>query len=284
MRLEVDGLAFGYPGALVGRDVSFGLQGGEVLCLLGPNGSGKTTLFKTVLRLLEPRAGTVTVDGESIARWSLRRLARSFGYVPQAGALFPFTLREVVLMGRTAHVGLFATPSRRDREIAEESLAALEIGHLAERLYTEVSGGERQLALVARALAQEPRVLVMDEPTASLDFGNQVRVLAEIQALARRGIAVVLSTHDPDHAFLCGHRVALLHGGRLARLGTPAEVVTPACLREIYGVEVDVLVLPDDQGGRRVCVPRLARSAGVSSGAEGAGGADGGAPGRPAWD
>jgi iron complex transport system ATP-binding protein len=270
MRLEVDRLAFGYPGTLVGRDVSFGLRAGEVLCLLGPNGSGKTTLFKTVLRLLEPRAGTVTVDGESIARWSRRRLAQSFGYVPQAQAtFFPFTLREVVLMGRTAHVGLFATPSRRDREIAEESLAALEIGHLAARLYTEVSGGERQLALVARALAQEPRLLVMDEPTASLDFGNQVRVLAEIQALARRGIAVVLSTHDPDHAFLCGHRVALLHGGRLARLGAPAEVVTAECLREIYGVEVDVLALPDDRGGRRVCVPRLTRPGGVPPGGTG---------------
>lgn len=279
MRLEVDRLAYGYPDTLVGRDVSFGLGGGEVLCLLGPNGSGKTTLFKTVLRLLEPRAGRVLVDGESIARWSRRRLARSFGYVPQAqAALFPFTLREVVLMGRTAHVGLFATPSRRDREIAEESLAALEIGHLAARPYTEVSGGERQLALVARALAQEPRILVMDEPTASLDFGNQVRVLAEIQALARRGIAVVLSTHDPDHAFLCGHQVALLHRGQLARLGTPAEVVTPAALLEIYGVEVDVLLLTDDHGGRRVCVPRLTRSRGVSSGAEG------GPPGRATWD
>jgi iron complex transport system ATP-binding protein len=269
-RLEVDGLGFGYPDRLVGQDVSFRLAAGEVLCLLGPNGSGKTTLFKTVLRLLEPKAGTVAVDGESIAGWSRRRLARSFGYVPQAQAtLFPFTLREVVLMGRTAHVGLFATPSRRDREIAEESLAGLEIGHLAARPYTEVSGGERQLALVARALAQEPRILVMDEPTASLDFGNQVRVLAEIQALARRGIAVVLSTHDPDHAFLCGHRVALLHEGRLARLGTPEAVVTAESLREIYGVEVDVLALPDDRGGRRVCVPRLTRPGGVPPGGTG---------------
>jgi iron complex transport system ATP-binding protein len=269
MRLEVDGLAFGYRDRVIGRDVSFQLAAGEVLCLLGPNGSGKTTLFKTVLRLLEPKAGTVAIDGEPIAGWSRRRLAQSFGYVPQAQAtLFPFTLQEVVLMGRTAHVGLFATPSRRDREIAEESLALLEIGHLAARPYTEVSGGERQLALVARALAQEPRILVMDEPTASLDFGNQVRVLAEIQALAGRGIAVVLSTHDPDHAFLCGHRVALLHDGRLARLGPPEEVVTAESLREIYGVEVDVLALPDDRSGRRVCVPRLTRPGSVSSGPE----------------
>jgi iron complex transport system ATP-binding protein len=270
MRLEVDGLTFGYRDQVVGQDVSFRLAAGEVLCLLGPNGSGKTTLFKTVLRLLPPKAGTVAVDGEPIARWSRRRLARSLGYVPQAQAVpFPFTLREIVLMGRTAHVGLFAAPSRRDREVAEETLASLDIGHLAARPYTEVSGGERQLALVARALAQEPRILVMDEPTASLDFGNQVRVLAEIQALAGRGIAVVLSTHDPDHAFLCAHRVALLHGGRLARLGTPEEVVTAESLRETYGVDVDVLALPGAGGGRRVCVPRLARPAAVSSGTDG---------------
>src|SRR4030095_13678221 len=120
---------------------------------------------------------------------------------------FPFTVRDVVLMGRTAHIDLFATPSARDIEVAEEMLDLLGIVHLADQPYTEISGGERQITLVARALAQEPKILVMDEPTASLDFGNQVRVLSEIKALAGRGIAVILSTHDPDQAFLCAHRV-----------------------------------------------------------------------------
>jgi iron complex transport system ATP-binding protein len=131
-----------------------------------------------------------------------------------------------------------------------------------------VSGGERQLALVARALAQEPRILVMDEPTASLDFGNQVRVLAAVRGLAERGIAVVLSTHDPDHGLLCAHRAALLDHGRLVRLGTPEEVVTTEHLREIYGVEVDVLRLAEGAHRRSVCVPRLTPGAGVSSGTE----------------
>ena len=262
MRLDVQDLAFGYPGKEVGREVSFGLAGGEILCLLGPNGGGKTTLFKTILRLLAPRRGRVDVDGEPVASWSRRRLARVFGYVPQAQlGGFPFTVAEIVLMGRTAHIAPFATPSRGDRAIAEDMLAVLGIGHLAARPYTEISGGERQLTLIARALAQEPAILVMDEPTASLDFGNQVRVLGEIEQLARRGIAVMLSTHDPDHAFLCAHRVALLHQGRLARLGPPDEVITRESLREVYGVEVTVTEVPRADGRvARVCIPALGPS------------------------
>jgi iron complex transport system ATP-binding protein len=137
-------------------------------------------------------------------------------------------------------------------------LAVLGIDHLATQPYTEISGGERQLTLIARALAQQPAILVMDEPTASLDFGNQVRVLGEIEHLARRGMAVMLSTHDPDHAFLCAHQVALLHQGRLARLGPPDEVITRESLREVYGVEVTVMELAGAEGRvARVCVPAL---------------------------
>ncbi len=262
MRLTVEDLAFGYPGKPVGRDVSFALDGGEVLCLLGPNGGGKTTLFKTILRLLAPQHGRVAVDGAPVAGWSRRDLARVFGYVPQAQlGVFPFTVLEMVLMGRTAHVGPFSTPSRRDRQVAEEMLALLGIGHLGARPYTEISGGERQLTLIARALAQQPAILVMDEPTASLDFGNQVRVLGEIAQLARRGIAVMLSTHDPDHAFLCAHRVALLHEGRLARLGAPEEVITRESLHAVYGVEVTVLEIARADGRvTRVCVPAVRAS------------------------
>ena len=177
MNLRVEKLSFGYGRMIVGNDVSFTLDAGEVLCLLGPNGAGKTTLFKTILGLVPPLGGTVMADGAAIHQWSRQSLARVFGYVPQAQlGFFPFTIREVVLMGRTARIGLFGTPSARDGEIADELLRLLNIDNLADRPYTDVSGGERQLALIARALAQEPQVLVMDEPTASLDFGNQVRV------------------------------------------------------------------------------------------------------------
>lgn len=254
MTLGAENLGFGYRGRRVGRSVSLEIRAGEVLCLLGPNGGGKTTLMKTLLGLLPPLEGAVTLDGEDIARWPRRRLARAIGYVPQAhAAFFPFTVTEIVLMGRSAHIDLFAAPSRADRAVAERALATLGIAHLGERVYTEISGGERQLALIARALAQEPRFLVMDEPTASLDFGNQVRVLDQIAALARSGIAVVFSTHDPDHAFLCGDRVALLRDGIIDSIGAPEAVITASALKRLYGVEVQVVDLPDH--ATRTCVP-----------------------------
>ncbi|MFQ5546544.1 MAG: ABC transporter ATP-binding protein, partial [Acidiferrobacterales bacterium] len=263
MRLTVDRLAFGYPSKLVGEDASFTLGPGEVVCLLGPNGSGKTTLFKTVLGLLVPHGGMVSIDGEATASWSRRRLARAMGYVPQAhNAFFPFSVLEAVLMGRTPHMGLFASPSKSDIAIAEQVLETLNISHLRDAIYTRISGGERQLALIARALAQEPEILIMDEPTASLDFGNQMLVLNQIRRLAASGIAIILSTHDPDHAFHCAHRVAMLHEGRLAHLGVPEEVITSESLKQLYGVDVSVVELPEYTGsnGRpaHVCVPSQA--------------------------
>ncbi len=255
--LAVEDLAFGYGARTVGAEVSFSLQAGEVLCLLGPNGGGKTTLFKTLLGLLPAKAGRIRLDGADLSRWPRARVARAIAYVPQAhAAFFPFTVREVVLMGRAARLKPFAGPGRADAEAAEAALATLGIGHLAERIYTEISGGERQMALIARALAGEPRILVMDEPTASLDFGNQTRVLEQVRRLSATGIAVVLSTHDPGHAFLCADRVALLHGGRLVALGRPEDTITPAILARVYGVAVAVVPLPGH--GRSVCTPILA--------------------------
>jgi len=161
-----------------------------------------------------------------------------------------------VLMGRTAHRGVFAAPSGADRRAADEAIAALGIEHLAQREWLRVSGGERQLALVARALAQEPLILVLDEPTASLDFGNQVRVLDAVRSLAeQRGLSVLLSTHHPEQAFACADRVAVLAGGALLRIGAPADVITPETLRACYSVDVAVLPVADDR--YRVCVPRL---------------------------
>ena len=257
MKLEASHLDFGYGARRVGRDVSLSVTAGEVLCLLGPNGSGKTTLFKTLLGLLPAQGGEVQVDGSDLKARARDEVARLVSYVPQAhAAFFPFTVEEVVLMGRTAHLGLFSSPSRRDREAARAAIARMRIEHLAHSVYTRISGGERQLTLIARALAQEARVAVMDEPTANLDFGNQVRVLQHIQALAQSGIGVLLSTHDPDHAFICADRVALLHDGHLARLGTPAATITADSLREIYGVEVAVIRVPVADGSeRRVCIP-----------------------------
>ncbi len=258
--LAVDNLAFGYRNKPVGRDVSFTVAAGETLGLLGPNGCGKTTLFRTILGLLAPQGGRVLIEDGEVAAMSRQAIARQFGYVPQAHAgYFPFAVRDVVLMGRTAHVGLFAAPGERDRAIAERMLDTLGIAHLADRTYTQISGGERQLALIARALAQEPRILVMDEPTANLDFGNQVRVLERIRALSREGMTVILSTHDPDQAFQCCDRVVLIHQGRMLACAPPEQAITPASLRQLYGVDVAVVEIDSPEAGRplRICTPTL---------------------------
>ena len=253
--LDVKDLAFGFPGRTVGRDVSFTLGAGEVMCVLGPNGGGKTTLFRTLLGLLPRHAGNILVNSDALDSLPRGEIARRVGYVPQGhAAYFAFTVLEFVLMGRTAHLGTFAAPASRDFTVARQALESLGIAALAGRPVTEISGGERQLALVARALAQEPRLLVLDEPTASLDFGNQVRVLERIAALAGQGIAILFSSHHPDHAFLCAGRALLLAESRALEIGRPQDVIRSDTLQRMYGVPVQVL---STEAGMHACLPRL---------------------------
>ncbi|MGQ9495868.1 MAG: ABC transporter ATP-binding protein [Thermoanaerobaculaceae bacterium] len=235
--LETCDLAIGYRHRAVGEDINLALEAGNILCLLGPNGAGKTTLLRTLLGILPPLAGTVRVAGRPLAAWSRPALAKQLAYVPHSHAgLFAFTVEEVVLMGRTAHIGRFATPSAHDRDIARDCLARLGIGHLANRAYTEISSGERQLALIARALAQEAFILILDEPTASLDFGNQLRVLREIQALKGRGLSILMSTHQPEHALRVADRIALLKSGRIVAQG-PRDLATAQTLAALYAAD-----------------------------------------------
>ncbi|WP_439615122.1 ABC transporter ATP-binding protein [Shinella sp.] len=255
MTLALKSLAFGYRDREIGHAVSLSLAEGEVLALLGANGAGKTTLFKTMLGLLPVQAGAVTLDGKPLSAWSRRERALRIAYVPQAHATpFPFTVRDVVLMGRAAHLRAFAMPGERDRAIADAALESLGITGLADTSCTEISGGERQLALIARALAQQARIIVMDEPTANLDYGNQMRLLAHIRTLAGQGLAIVLSTHNPDHALQVADRVALLKGGTLMALGAPADTLTPQTLKDIYGI--DVVIGRVDGSEALVCAPR----------------------------
>ena len=260
MTLEASRLDIGYPGYPVAGGIDVSVAGGEVLCLLGPNGSGKTTLFKTLLGLLPARGGEVRLDGRVLSSLSRSEVARRIAYVPQAHtAHFPYRVLDMVLMGRTAHLGLFATPGQQDRRRAAEALDALGIAELANAEYTRISGGQRQLALIARALAQDAPILVMDEPTASLDFGNQVMVLSHVRARAATGLAIVLSTHDPDHAFACASTVCILADGHVQARGSPAEVITAERLHRIYGVSVTIETLAS---GQTVCVPAFASLAG----------------------
>lgn len=262
MRLACENLACGYGGHAVASGVTLALSAGETVCLLGPNGGGKTTLFKTLLGLLAPVAGHVRIDGTDIAQLPRSAVARRLGYVPQAQpGYFPYSVEEMVLLGRTAHLGLFARPSAADRAAALAALARLGIGHLAPRIYTEISGGERQLTLVARALAAEPQIIVMDEPTASLDFGNRARVLAQIAMLRAQGVGIVMSTHDPDQALAHADKVALLHEGTLAAYGVPQSVVTAQALSALYGIGVEIVAGTCRDGTRvSVCVAHQNRA------------------------
>lgn len=261
MILELEGLACGYGRRTVISDISFTVEPGENLCLLGPNGVGKTTLFRTILGLLTPQKGRILLNGRNMADYSLRQRAQRLAYVPQAHTPpFPFRALDVVLTGRTAHIGITATPTTRDFDIAEESLETLGALDLAERTYTELSGGERQLILIARALAQRPDVLIMDEPSSSLDFGNQTRLLALIASLVRSGdLAVVMSSHFPNQAFSCASKVGLMKDGSMLALGHPDDVLTGDNLELLYGIEVEILQTSERGGARRrVCAPCLA--------------------------
>lgn len=253
MTLACSALAYGYGRRTVGSGVSLAVAPGEVVCLLGPNGGGKTTLFKTLLGLLPAQAGSIMLGRDPLADLSRAEVARRVAYVPQAaGGYFPFSVREVVLMGRAAHLGAFSGPAVADRQLAEKAIARVGIAHLAHAEFTRISGGERQLVLLARALAQAAPIIVLDEPTANLDFGNQVRVLAEIRRLAADGVGILWATHAPDHVLECADRVALVASGGLKSYGATDAVVDGAALSDLYGVAIEIRSLPG--GERRVCV------------------------------
>ena len=250
--LEARQLVIGYGRTEIARGLDLELGAGSVTCLLGPNGIGKTTLFKTLLGLIPPLSGSVAINGRDLSGLDRPAIARQIAYVPQAQTgEFPFTVLDLVVMGRTAHLGAFGGPRPADYAAAMAALDRLGVAALAERDSTRISGGQRQLALIARALAQQAGIIMMDEPTASLDLGNRMLVLDTIRALAGSGLSVVLSTHEPEQAFVVADRVAIL--GRHRFVTGPVEtVMTPGELSDLYGVALTVERTPS---GRLVVGP-----------------------------
>ena len=255
--IEVRDLSYTYPGssgtALEG--ISLRAAPGEVVTVLGPNGSGKTTLFQCLLGIRKPREGAVLIGGKSICGMTRPEIARMVAVVPQDHEPpFPYLALDVVLMGRAAHLGLFFAPSGKDRDIARRAMATMGIEALAHRPYTRISGGERQLVLIARCLAQQAPVMLLDEPTAHLDFRNQVEVLAQVKSIAKEnGLVAVLNLHDPNMALLFSDRVLLLKKGACIGEGRPGEVVTGENLLALYGLEVEFL----SGNGHRVVCPKM---------------------------
>ena len=259
LTLRVEHLQFSYDRDVpLLDDVSFALAAGDVLCLLGPNGSGKTTLLRCVLGIHRAAAGTVWVQGRNLAALTTKQVARELAYVPQGTlAVFPYTAFEVVLMGRSPHLRFMAGPTTADRHLAMAAMDQLGIRHLTARRFPELSGGERQMVLIARALAQGSRVLIMDEPMANLDYGNQVRILHTIHALAQQRYSILLTSHVPDHAFLVCNQVGLLTNGQLHGPGSPQEIITDQALSQLYDTPMRVIhvQLPEcPAAGLSLCV------------------------------
>ena len=258
MTLEAIGLTCGYGRDVIIGNISLKVETGDIVCLLGPNGAGKTTFFRTMLGFITPLGGSVRIDGKDISRFKASERAKRIAYVPQAGTIpFPFTVEEVVTMGRNAHSAGLRRPSSRDRAKALECMEELGIAHLGGKMYTRISGGERQMALIARALAQETSFLVMDEPTSNLDFGNQVRILEHLEVLRQKGLGIVMTTHSPDQALLCGTKAVAFNNGTKAVHGRPDRIITAPLMQKLYGVDVLIRGMDTGQGEISVCVPRL---------------------------
>ncbi|WP_303728716.1 ABC transporter ATP-binding protein [Paracoccus solventivorans] len=237
--IEARGLVIGHHGRPLIAGIDLQLGPAEVLCLLGPNGAGKTTLFRTLLGLIPPLGGRITLDGQPLAGLSRTRIASRLAHVPQALATpFAFTALDIVLMGAAAGLGPFARPGPRETARARAALHRLGIADLAGAEVTSLSGGQRQLVLIARALAQDAAAIIMDEPTASLDFANRRQVNEAIRWLVAQGTAIILSTHDPDQAAALGDRAVLLNRSGVVAAGRAEQALTAANLSQLYGIPV----------------------------------------------
>ena len=251
MRLEVKNLSFGYgPERLVLDNISFEMEGNGIYCILGVNGTGKSTLLKCLIGE-EKADGEVILDGKNYEYYSERETARKIAYLPQNHVpTFPFRVMDVVMMGRSAHMRYFASPGEAEEKIALDNLRFLGIEQLKEKPYTNISGGERQLVLIAAALTQQPEFLIMDEPTAHLDFGNTHRFLELVKKLHDRGIGILMTTHFPDQALYLNADTFILQDGHLASTGKAEEVISEKAMSSLYGLPVHIGTI----GERRICV------------------------------
>lgn len=254
MILEVKDLSYRYDNSRqIFHHVNFSLDKGEVLSILGTNGAGKSTLLNCIANLFKPHTGEIRLNGTPMASMHMREVAKIIGYVPQIHTpAYAYSVREFVVMGRTPYIGAFATPSAKDYQIADEALERMRIAHLRDKAYTEISGGERQQVTIARVITQQPQIILLDEPTAHLDYGNQYRVVQMVKQLASEGYALIMTTHNPDHAIILNGKVAILNREGVLGVGQAAETLSKDTLSSLYGLEIKTVF--DEDAQRNICV------------------------------
>ena len=257
MLLEIENVFGGYGNGDILKGVSCSADYGDVLCLLGPNGCGKTTLFRMILRALPAAKGNIMLAGKNINKYSTKELANMIAYIPQYHSpVFAYTVLDVVIMGRASHFSDFETPKEPDREAAFAALEKVNALHLANKKYTSLSGGQRQLVLIARAICQSAKIFIMDEPAANLDYANHQLLMEVIAGLAQQGYCIIMSTHSPEHPFSVGNKVLLMKSGEVYGFGSPKETITSEALQFVYDIEMDVITTHDRYGCERtICLP-----------------------------
>ncbi|MDD2357831.1 MAG: ABC transporter ATP-binding protein [Thiovulaceae bacterium] len=249
--VSVKNLKFSYPKREVLQGIDFELYQGEVVSLLGANGCGKSTLIRLILGLIKGK-GEIKIEGKELHKYSSKEIASHIAYIPQYhNAPFNYSVLDMVVMGRVFKLGLFASPSKNDFEIAHKALKSIGIASLADRAFGELSGGQKQMVLLARALTQEAKTFIMDEPVSGLDYGNQMRLLEMIKHLSSEGYTFLKTTHYPDHAIMVSSRIVVMDEGKIIANGSSDEVITSEILKDIY--DIDAKIITHDS--RQLCIP-----------------------------
>ncbi|MFA5501964.1 MAG: ABC transporter ATP-binding protein [Sulfurovaceae bacterium] len=250
--INIKDLHFAYSKNRILDGIDFNINHGEVISLLGPNGCGKSTLIRLILKLINFSHGEILINNKTIHNYSHKEIAQHIAYIPQYHNVpFNYTVLEMVMMGRISKLGFFATPSNKDREIAYESLKHIGIDNLSSRPFGQLSGGQKQMVLLARALTQEVNTFIMDEPVSGLDYGNQIRLLELISELSRQGYTFLKTTHYPDHALLVSSRVVVMNHGKIIANGKPHDVITTPMIQDVYGIGADLI----EHGAHTRCLP-----------------------------